>query len=78
MFSNIKSIFSENEEIISLFDNKVYINNFLNIIHLSDSMVLVKFIDKFVKIEGEEIVVRRLLEKEILLSGKIRRVTIDE
>jgi len=54
--------------------NKVNICNYETIGYLDDNLIIINYDEGEVKIKGENLVVSKLLNDEILISGKIKNI----
>ena len=54
--------------------NKVNICNYETIGYLDDNLIIINYDEGEVKIKGENLVVSKLLNYEILISGKIKNI----
>ena len=54
--------------------NKIDICNYESIGYLDDNLIIVNYMDGEIKIKGENLVVSKLLNDEILISGKIKTI----
>lgn len=63
----------EPETKVIYINNKVNIINYKSIEHFDNNKVMIKT-DKLVTIKGENLVVKRLLNDEVLVEGKINNI----
>lgn len=68
------NIFKEKFKII-IVDNSVDIQNYSSIEHIDDNKIIIKA-DKTVLISGKSMTLKRLLDDEILISGKIEKIEL--
>lgn len=54
--------------------NKIDICNYQSIGYLDDNLIIINHIDGEIKIKGENLVVSKLLNDEILISGVIKTI----
>ena len=54
--------------------NKVNICNYESIGYLDDTLIIINYEKGEIKIKGENLVVSKLLNDEILISGKIKNI----
>lgn len=54
--------------------NKVNICNYESIGYLDDNLIIINYENGEIKIKGENLVVSKLLNDEILISGKIKNI----
>ena len=78
IYSNIKNFLYDNENFIAYFNNKIYLYNIIKIDSLTTNSIIVYFKDKKVEIVGKSLKPRKCLNKELLISGIIERITFYE
>ncbi|HHT38823.1 MAG TPA: hypothetical protein GXZ95_05410 [Mollicutes bacterium] len=61
---------------IHIYENKVNIVNYNEISHFNSNKVVVVYDDGNIIVEGKNLVVSKLLDNEILISGKIKRIEL--
>lgn len=71
MFDKIREYVKDEEFRLTIYQDKVYAVNYSNILTLTDSRVTLKVEDVMYVIKGENLVLNKLLDKEILINGKI-------
>lgn len=76
MLDRIKKYIVDNEFRLIFFEDKIYIINFDKILELTVNEVTIKESNKLYIIKGEGLSLKRLLEKEILISGKIGTIEV--
>ena len=67
---------NENEYKLILDDNRINIVNYEEIIDFSLSTIKVKLKDKIVSIEGRNLVINKMVDNEILITGNISNISI--
>lgn len=76
MFEKIREYIKDEEFRLVLFKDRVYITNYLEIITLNDKRISINNGNNLIVIKGEELILNKLLEREVLITGKI--LTIEE
>ena len=76
MFEKIREYIKDEEFRLVLFRDRVYITNYSEIITLNEKKISINNGDNLIVIKGENLIVNKLLEKEVLITGKI--LTIEE
>lgn len=71
IINSIRSYILEEEFKITILNNKVNIVNYTSIGAIDDSKVMIKHENGYVTIKGSNLVVSRLMNNEILISGNI-------
>ena len=72
MLERIKKYIVDDEERVIYFDNKVYIVNFIKILDINYENIMVRGKNKLIIIRGNNLSLRKLLEREVLISGDIK------
>ena len=76
MFERVREYIKDDEFRLVLFRNRVYITNYLEILTLNNKRISINNGNNLIVIKGEDLVLNKLLGKEILITGKI--LTIEE
>lgn len=76
MFERVKEYIKDDEFRLVLFSDRVYITNYLEILTLNNKRISINNGNNLIVIKGEDLVLNKLLDKEILIMGKI--LTIEE
>jgi len=71
---NFKNYILELEFKITITDNKVDILNYASIEHFDSNKIMVKYQNKLIVINGNNLVVSRLLKDEVLITGNITNI----
>ena len=71
MFKNLINTVFDNRFKIVILEGKASISNYEDIIIFDDERVLIKVFQKTIKITGSDLVITKLLNKELLVEGKI-------
>ena len=71
MLSNLREFILDNEFRISIYKNKINILNYSEIDHFDDSKIIVRFSDGTVIIKGNNLIISKLLDDELLISGNV-------
>ena len=74
MLNNLRNYILENEFKISIVKNNVDILNYLEIDHFDDTKIIVRYKDGILIIKGENLIISKLLDDELLINGKIKNV----
>ena len=70
MFDKIREYVKDEEFRLTIYRDRVYAVNYSNILTLTDSRVTLKVEDVMYVIKGENLVLNKLLDKEILINAK--------
>lgn len=76
MFDRIKKYIVDDDERIIYFNEQVYVVNFFKILEISEENVTVKGRNNLFIIKGSNLSLRRLLDREVLISGKIKAIEV--
>ena len=76
MFERVKEYIKDDEFRLVLFSDRVYITNYLEILTLNNKRISINNGNNLIVIKGEDLVLNKLFDKEILITGKI--LTIEE
>ena len=74
VFTNLKNYILENDFKMIIFDKKVDSVNYDEIDHFDDNKIIIRNKEKIVIIKGEELVISKLLEDEMLIFGKVNGI----
>lgn len=74
MFKDLREYILENEFKITITKNKINVVNYNKIINLTDTEVSLISDGMKVRIYGNNLLLNKLLDREILLTGKISKV----
>lgn len=59
---------------LNIINNTIYIDNYINIDTLTDNKIALKCLKFLIIIEGTDFVIKKLVDKEILLTGEISNI----
>ena len=71
MFDGITSYIKDDDFRINIYHNKINIVNYEEIISLQGTRVSIKYKEGNIVIKGKNLLVKKLLDKELLLTGNI-------
>lgn len=74
MFTKMKNYILENEFKILFLSNKINIVNYIDIDHFDSNKIIIKYDKGLVIINGEELIISKLLQDEILIMGKVNKL----
>ncbi len=78
MLNKIKNYINDTNFKITIFNNYININNYEEIIVLEEECITIRLISKLVTIKGNNLFIKKLLDKEILIKGFIKEVIFNE
>lgn len=71
MFNNLRNYLDDNSWKIHIYENKINIVNYIDIIALEDNRISIKYEKSILIIKGNNLTLNKLLDQEILITGKI-------
>lgn len=74
---NIKDYILDNSLRINIIDNKLNIVNYSKIILIKDDNIVVSSINKKINIIGSELKFKKILDNEILITGNINELIME-
>lgn len=74
MFKNLTNVIYDKTFKITVLKDKINITNYQEILVFEDETILVKTTEKLIKIKGENLIINRLYNKELLIEGKIKNI----
>lgn len=74
MFKGVTSYIKEESFRINIYHNNINIVNYLDIISLEENRVSVRYDEGSIVIKGKNLLVKKLLENEILITGQIKLI----
>lgn len=72
--TGIRSYILDSDTKITIVNNKINITNYIDIGHFDDEKIIIKLKNKNVIIRGNNLVVSKLLESEILITGEFNNI----
>lgn len=77
MLNNLRSFINDNEWRINIYDGKINIVNYDDVISLEDNRVSIKYKKGMIIIKGDNLSVNKLLDNEILITGNIKNLELE-
>lgn len=71
---NLRSYILENKFKITIIENKVSIINYLEIDAFDENKIVIRYKEGIVVISGNNLIISKLLDDELLISGDILKV----
>lgn len=77
MFNHIKEYINDNEFRFTIFEDRIYVMNYLKIISLEEERI--SFLTKKgrIIIKGRNLCLNKLLDDEVLISGLVSNIEVD-
>lgn len=76
MLEKIRKYIVDDEFRLMFFAEQVYVINFEKILELNDENITIKSKNNLFIIKGNNLSLRRLLDKEVLISGKVKSIEV--
>ena len=77
MLNRLKEYINDNEFRLTVFDDRVHVINFLNIVSLEEERISFITNKGRVIIKGKNLCLNKLLDDEVLISGTIMNIEVD-
>ena len=77
MLEKITSFVVDKEFRLTLYDDKLHIINYREILSLTDDSLIVSTLKGKIFITGNNLTFLKLVEKEVLIAGKIKNIEVD-
>ena len=74
--NGLKEFIKSNKLRINYLDNQLNIVNFNEIILLKDDKIILKKDKQLIKVTGLNLIINKLLEQEILITGSIKTIEL--
>jgi len=74
IINGIRSYILESESKITIINNKINITNYIDLGHIDTNKVIIKLESKNVIIKGDCLVVSKLVNDEVLITGKFDNI----
>ena len=78
MLRNLISYIKDNDYLIGVYNNKVYINNYKRIINIDNNYIKVDLGSKKIKIKGNNLSVKKLENNEMLININVEGIDFYE
>lgn len=76
MFNYISNYINDKEFKFTVYDDKIHIINFNKIITLEDNHISLLSTNKKINIKGNNLVLKKLLDNELLIKGNISNIEV--
>lgn len=76
MFERVDNFLNDREFRFTIYENKIHIINFKRIISLEENNASFQSDKKIIHVTGTDLVVRRLLDEEIIITGTISKIEV--
>ncbi len=69
---------NDDEMKLTITANKIYVVNYIEILRFTDRLIIVKYNKGKITIEGQELMITKLLNNELLVTGVIKKIEIGD
>ncbi len=76
MFERVDNFLNDREFKFTIYENKIHITNFKRIINLDENSVSFQSNNHKIHITGTNLIVRKLLDEEMLITGNISKIEV--
>ena len=73
----INNALRNNNYYICLYKNNIYMYNYLEILSFNNNLIMIKFDNFNLKIKGNDMLIKHIEEKELIISGNIIGVSYE-
>lgn len=74
IFNSLSNFLYDNDFFFALFKDNIYVYNYHDILLLTEKKIILMLKDFNLHIKGDNLIVKKLDKKEILIEGKINEV----
>ncbi len=71
---NLINFLYDKKYFINIYDNYIYVFNYEKLITLTSVLIILKLDNFNIEIKGKDLVITKMMPKEILIKGKIKNV----
>ena len=76
IYKNIKNFLYDENALMALFNNSIYIYNYQEVVTLTSEEVIIKLDKKILHLGGEDFKIKSMLPKELQIFGLIRKIEV--
>lgn len=76
IFNSLRNYVKDNTCKVNIEDNKVNVMNYSKIIIFDDSNIVIKLDKKTLSIKGNDLIINKLMDDELLIKGSIKLIEI--
>ncbi|MGN0973478.1 MAG: YabP/YqfC family sporulation protein [Bacilli bacterium] len=78
MFKRLSGYINNKEFKINIYNNLINIDNYDEIVTLTDNLIIIRYDKNYVYIKGNNLSIRRLLDNELLIDGNIGAINFND
>lgn len=76
MFSKVRDYIEDDEFRLTLFNDRIYAINYLDILSLEDERISLKTDNSRIIIKGHNLTLNKLLDSELLIGGEVLSIEV--
>lgn len=77
MLNKLKDYINDNEFRITIFSDRIYVVNYKEVLSLEDERISFSTEKGRIIVKGDHLTLNKLLDKEVLISGKTKDIEVD-
>lgn len=77
MLNNLRNYINDSSWKINIYNGKVNIVNYLDVVSLEDNRISVKYEQGMIVVKGDRLSVNKMLENEMLITGNIKSIEFE-
>lgn len=74
---NLINFLYDKKYFINIYDNYIYVFNYEKLLTLTSVLIILKLDNFNIEIKGKDLVITKMMPKEILIKGKIKNVGLN-
>ena len=74
ILNNLRNYLYEQNDIVNIYDNYLYLFNYVELIKLSETNLIIKFANFDIEVEGHDFLIYKMTKKEMLIKGCVTMV----
>lgn len=78
MLKTLKNYILDSDFRLILLDGKINVVNYIDIDHFDDKKIIIKYRKGYITINGDNLIISKLLTDEILITGKIKGLNFND
>lgn len=76
IFNSLRNYVKDNSCKINIEDNQVHVMNYDKIVIFDDSNIVIKLVKKTLSVKGNDLIINKLMDDELLIKGSIKLIEI--
>lgn len=76
MFDRINNFIKDNEFMINIYEDKIYIKNYIRIISIENNYISIYSSKKKIIIKGKNLTLKKILDYELLIVGDFNNIEV--